>query len=253
MKRILLSILLFLLQIHSFSKAEIQVIQVKRNITLSDDEPVYKDYYLSGGSKNGLRVNLVVPVLRWINLRENNQSQDQSLKIIEPVAWLKIIYVQDQLAVARLYESANYMNQPILEQPGIMMGDLIQLENSFMSKPNKKLPRDSHQVSEVTSNDAKSTALENNVALKSSVPSGEQTQALQASLLQKSTPVEESTEVIDLAKENRRAPSGEPQKTSDSGVTPIKETLQNGSSEKENLQKESSDKESPALDSDKAI
>lgn len=136
------SILILFLSFKSLS--QIQVIQVKRNIPLSDAEPVFKDYYLSGGAKEGLRVNLVVPVTRWVNLRENNQAQDQSMKMLEPVGWLKVILAQDHLSVARLYEAANYVNTPILEQPGILMGDVVSLERSFMSKSAaSKLPKDS--------------------------------------------------------------------------------------------------------------
>jgi len=147
MKRFLsFSILIFFLSLKSLS--QIQIVQVKRNIPLSDDEPVFKDYYISGGVKDGLRLNLVVPVTRWVNLRENSQAQDQSMKILEPVGWLKIIFVQDHLAVARLYQVSDYFNSPILEQPGILMGDVISLEHSFMSKSSNKPPKDSLQVIE---------------------------------------------------------------------------------------------------------
>ena len=146
MKRILFTILTLTTLLGSMANAEVQVIQVKRNIPLSDDEPVYKDYYLSGGSKSGLRENLVVPVWRWVNLRENSQAQDQSMKILEPVGWLKIIFTQDQFSVARLYEPANYEKGPIFDQPGIMIGDIISLERSFMAKPNHEMPPDSTQL-----------------------------------------------------------------------------------------------------------
>jgi hypothetical protein len=149
MKRILFTALATLVIFSSFARAEIQIIQVKRNLPLSDDEPVYKDYYLSGGKKSGLRENLVVPVWRWVNLRENNQAQDQSMKILEPVGWLKVIFTQDQLAVARLYESADFEKGPVFDQLGIMMGDIISLEHSFMAKPNYKMPKDSAQISQV--------------------------------------------------------------------------------------------------------
>lgn len=139
-------------------RAEVQVIQVKRNIPLSENEPVFKDYYLSGGSKSGLRVNLVVPVWRWINLRENSQGQDQSMKILEPVGWLKVIFVQEQFSVGRLYEAADYEQGPIFEQPGIMMGDIISLEKSFMSKPNYKMPVDSAQVVQAKNDDRENEA-----------------------------------------------------------------------------------------------
>jgi hypothetical protein len=163
MKRILFTLTLSVLIKLPLAFGEIQVIQVRRNIPLSDDEPVYKDYYLSGGSKSGLRLNLVVPVLRWVNLRENNQAQDQSMKILEPVGLLKIIYVQEQLAVARLYEAADYSDGPVLDQPGIMMGDVVSLEQSFLAKPAKKLPKDSSQIRETQTREPQSE-----VVLKSS-------------------------------------------------------------------------------------
>lgn len=130
------------------SAAEIQVIQVRRNIPLSDEEPVFKDYYLSGGTKDGLRMNLVVPVNRWINLRDNNQAQDQSMKILEPVGWIKIIFIQDHLAVGRLYEAVDYSKTPILDQPGILIGDTVSLEHSYTPKNLVKPPKDSSQVQE---------------------------------------------------------------------------------------------------------
>lgn len=148
MKRIFFTLTATLILPYFSAKAEVQVIQVRRNIPLSDDEPIYKDYYLSGGIKSGLRVNLVVPILRWVNLRENNQAQDQSLKIQEPVGWLKVIFAQDQLAVARLYEGPDAAISPVLEQPGIMMGDIVDLEHTFMAKPAQKPPKDSSQVIE---------------------------------------------------------------------------------------------------------
>lgn len=153
MKRILTYLLLNLISIFISRPcfgADIQVIQVKRNIPLADDEPIYKDYYLSGGKKEGLKPNLVVSVMRWVNLRENNQSQDQSMKILEPVGWLKIIYVQDHLAVARVYEMSDSELLPIMEQQGILMGDVVTLDKSYISKGPKKVSQ--NEISSVVEN-----------------------------------------------------------------------------------------------------
>ena len=147
MKRILFSILFLFINAPLMLMAEVQVIQVRRNIPLSDEDLVFKDYYLSGGSKAGIRLNLIMQVFRWVNLRENNQAQDQSMKILEPVGWLKVIFVQEQIAVARLYEVTDFINQPILEQPGIMMGDIVSFEHSYIAKQPQKMPKDSSQVS----------------------------------------------------------------------------------------------------------
>lgn len=149
MRRILLTVISCIHLGGHLAKADIQVIQVRRNIPLSDDEPVYKDYYLSAGKKAGLRVNLVLPVWRWVNLRENSQAQDQSMKIMEPIGWLKVIFVQDQLSVARLYQSADYEKGPVFDQPGIMIGDIVSLQNSYMAKPGMAPPKDSAQQQEL--------------------------------------------------------------------------------------------------------
>lgn len=145
MKRILIIASIIMTLRLSYSKAEIQVIQVRRNIPLSDEEPVYKDYYLSGGGKAGLKENLVVPVFRWVILRENSQAPDQALKVLEPVGWLKIIYVQDQIGVARLHKGLDPKVSPIQDIPGIMMGDLVHLEKSYLADPGEKAPPDSLQ------------------------------------------------------------------------------------------------------------
>jgi hypothetical protein len=169
MKRILSFSIFSILFFTYKSLAQIQIIQVKRNIPLSDEEPVYKDYYIAGGAKEGLRLSLVVPVTRWVNLRESNQAQDQSLKILEPVGWLRIIFIQDHLSVARLYEGANYMSSPVLDQPGILMGDIVSLERSFIPKALSKPPKDSSQVIEgVSQSPSLNTLTNSSVSLNAS-------------------------------------------------------------------------------------
>ncbi|MEQ1723651.1 MAG: hypothetical protein ABL930_10780, partial [Pseudobdellovibrio sp.] len=41
---------------------EIVVVDVKRNITLADEDPVYKDFYINAGEGTSLRKNMVVLV-----------------------------------------------------------------------------------------------------------------------------------------------------------------------------------------------
>jgi hypothetical protein len=55
--------------------SEPQVIEVRRNIPLADDEPVYKDFYLNIGSDNGLKTNQIVTALRKFNIKDSTGTQ----------------------------------------------------------------------------------------------------------------------------------------------------------------------------------
>ncbi|MBC7398044.1 MAG: hypothetical protein H7333_11425, partial [Bdellovibrionales bacterium] len=39
---------------------DLNIVDVRRHITLADDDVVYKDFYINGGEGDGLKKNLVV-------------------------------------------------------------------------------------------------------------------------------------------------------------------------------------------------
>lgn len=114
---------------------EMSVIEVRRNIPLSDAEPVYKDFYIHAAENTGLKKNQVVTVFRKQTIRDASGTQSfGDLQI--PVGQLKIIAVQGQIAVAREFSLIPRDEEPMLEQIGIMTGDRIDLQGSFID--NKK-------------------------------------------------------------------------------------------------------------------
>ncbi|MBV2168618.1 MAG: hypothetical protein KUL82_07915 [Bdellovibrio sp.] len=119
--------------------AEISVVDVRRNITLSEDDPVYKDFYLNAGPGSGIKKNLVVTAVRKINVRDASGANAVG-EILVPVGQLKVIAVFDKVAVAREYTLLSRDELPMLEQTGIMSGDRIDLQGSFIdnSKPKPK-------------------------------------------------------------------------------------------------------------------
>lgn len=117
----------------SLRAAELKVVDVRRNIPLADDEPVYKDFYINGGAKDGLKPNLVVTAIRKTSIRDASGTQNLGEMAI-PVAQIRVVYVADNLAVAREYKVLSRDELPMLEQIGVMSGDVLDLKGSFVDK-----------------------------------------------------------------------------------------------------------------------
>ena len=118
---------------------EFSVIDVRRNITLADSDPVYKDFYINAGEGSGLKKNLVVTAVRKLTIRDASGAQAYG-EIMVPVGQLKVIAVFNKLAVAREFTLLSRDELPMLEQTGIMSGDRIDLQGAFIdtSKPKHK-------------------------------------------------------------------------------------------------------------------
>ncbi|UYL10011.1 hypothetical protein B9G69_005400 [Bdellovibrio sp. SKB1291214] len=115
------------------------IVDVRRNITLANDEEPYKDFYIAIDGGSGLKKNLVVTAVRKINVRDASGANAVG-EITVPVGQLKIIAVYDKVAVAREFNLLSRDELPMLEQVGIMTGDKIETRGSFIdnSKPKKK-------------------------------------------------------------------------------------------------------------------
>lgn len=112
---------------------ELKIVDVRRNIPLRDDDPVYKDFYINGGTKDGLKNNLVITAVRKTNIRDASGQQSIG-ELMVPVAQLKVIYTHESMAVAREYKLLSREELPMLEQIGVMSGDLLDLKGSFVEK-----------------------------------------------------------------------------------------------------------------------
>lgn len=113
----------------------LSIVDIRRNIPLADDEPVYKDFYLAGTALGSLKKNLVVTVYRKLTIRDSNGAQSYG-DIEVPVGHLRIMAVFGRVAVAREYQLLSRDEHPMLEQIGIMSGDQIDLKGSFLdTKP----------------------------------------------------------------------------------------------------------------------
>jgi hypothetical protein len=110
---------------------DLSIVDVRRNITLADDDVVYKDFYINGGEADGLKKNLVITVMRKLQIRDANGSQSYG-EIQIPVGQLRVIATYGKVSVAREYKLLSRDELPMLEQIGMMSGDHIDLKGSFV-------------------------------------------------------------------------------------------------------------------------
>jgi hypothetical protein len=130
-------ILLFLIPV--YARADLTIFDVRKNIAMSDSDPVYRDFIINGGSEAGLSVGMVLTVQRRLPLYDsylNRSAGDLQLK----VAKIKIIYVQKALAVARLHSEFTREAAPLLEDNFVMVGDHIDLATATTDKKAEAAP-----------------------------------------------------------------------------------------------------------------
>lgn len=122
------------------------VVEVRRNITLSDDDVVYRDYYINAGDNSALRKNLVVKVKRKIYVKESSTKTVGDFET--QVGLLKVIQIGNKVSVAREFKLTSRDEEAMLEQTGIMAGDKIDLNGSYIdySKPNYKKKTTENEV-----------------------------------------------------------------------------------------------------------
>lgn len=137
-KLLFMSIIAFmaLFTIKSFAR-DIVVFDVRKNIPLTDQETVFKDFYLNGGFQEGFKKGLVVNVTRRITVNDSTQNQSAG-ELIVTVGKLKIIHVQKNMSVGRLVSVESPEDIPILDYDTVMSGDVVDMSTAIMDKGEKK-------------------------------------------------------------------------------------------------------------------
>ncbi len=125
-KTLMLRAVLILSLIPFFCLAK-QVIDVRRNITLSDSDPVYKDFYINGGNSDGFKKGQVLVVTRKVQVRDSSGTQQMG-EMEVPVGELKVISVFEKVTVARELKLFDRQELPMLEQRAIMSGDNVDVK-----------------------------------------------------------------------------------------------------------------------------
>jgi hypothetical protein len=123
------AILLIVLFAWEVFSEELNIIEVRRNIPLSDTDPIYRDFYINGGKSAGLKTNMLITATRKTAVRDATGSQNYG-ELLIPVGQLKIIFVSDKIAVAREHKLLPRDAQPMLEQMGLMIGDQVSVKEN---------------------------------------------------------------------------------------------------------------------------
>jgi hypothetical protein len=108
--------------------------------------------------------------MRTVHVGKGGKVAD-GMKIEVPVGFLKVIYIQPQMAVARLYASQDIENTPTLDTPAILVGDVVDLAGSFMDiKKQAVKPKEKHALKEVVKDTVKEVAKESSIEENNSLP-----------------------------------------------------------------------------------
>ena len=122
------SVILSLILVSCFANAEeARVVDVRRNITLSDTDKIYKDFYINVGTEKGMKTGSMLLASRKVNIRDASGATNIG-EMTVPVGELKVIAVYEKVTVARQVKLLERDELPMLEQRGIMTGDLIEVK-----------------------------------------------------------------------------------------------------------------------------
>lgn len=115
---------------------EFSVFEVRKRLPLANGEVPVKDFYVSQGSEAGLKVNMVIDVKRKIPIHDGFKNASRGdLEIT--IGKLRIIHVEKQIAVGRLFSESTTSQRPITGFETIMIGDFLDIASAAMIVPKK--------------------------------------------------------------------------------------------------------------------
>lgn len=133
----IISITMAVLISYAAHAKDIQIFGLKKTLPLTDDEPVYHDFYINAGKVVGLKKGMILNVYRRETLYDTFQNKSHGdLKV--SVGTVKIIHTQPNLSVARLYSIQGRKNTPILDYNYIMVGDHLDIKSARMDRGKPK-------------------------------------------------------------------------------------------------------------------
>jgi hypothetical protein len=102
------------------------VFDVRKTLSLHDDDPVYKDFYVNMGTESGVKIGDIVAVYRRVPVIDVYRNKAQG-DLVVPIAHLRVIHTQKTMSVCRLAAAVNQKQIPVLQFDAVMMGDRVEL------------------------------------------------------------------------------------------------------------------------------
>lgn len=107
---------------------DFSIFEVRRELALSNEEKIEKDYYIYAGSDEGVKVGAVYDVVRKVPLYDGFQNRSLG-EITIKVAQLKVIYASKGVSVARHYKNFSRASIPVLRDNYILLGDIVDISS----------------------------------------------------------------------------------------------------------------------------
>lgn len=143
------------------AEAEAVIIEVRKNLPLTKQEKVYKNYFINGGTQLGLNKGTVVDVLRRLPVHDplkNSAIGDLRVKVGE----LEIIHADAKISVGRILSLNSPEDRPILDYEALMIGDRLDLSTikAAAKSPTAQLQAIDPQLQQIALLDKKTSAQE---------------------------------------------------------------------------------------------
>lgn len=132
--RILLAVLAVALQLMvALSHAQevprqITIVEVRKKLQMSSNDPVIRDYYVNAGQSVGLRPGAHITVFRKIPLADPSREKAQT-HIEIPVGTMRILHSDNVTAIGRIHQMRSPAEMPVLESDYFMVGDRLDMSS----------------------------------------------------------------------------------------------------------------------------
>ena len=124
--QIILAIATVLLVFEDLQARDLNVFGTFKELSLGDKDQSPRDFYINGGTADGLSAGALVDVFRRVPLHDPSTSRPVGdLQI--PVARLKIIHSDRNVSVARVHRVFGSKEKPNVDVKGVLIGDRIQV------------------------------------------------------------------------------------------------------------------------------
>ena len=109
--------------------ADLKIIEIRHQISLTDNEPPLKDFYIQTMNQYNLKKGGLLQVFRKIPAKKA-QSVENLGFIQVPIGELKIIFIDGPLVIGRLHKIYPREDLPILDTLAIMIGDDVKIADA---------------------------------------------------------------------------------------------------------------------------
>lgn len=112
------------------------IFDIRRNLPLTENEQVYRDYYVNLGTDDGVKEGAVLAVYRRLPVTDVYRNKTHT-DLVVPLGHIKVILAQRSMSVARLASLVDQAQIPVVQYEKIMLGDRVELSSQLAadSKP----------------------------------------------------------------------------------------------------------------------